>query len=57
MDYKSIWKSKTFWTAIATVCSGIGLFVSGEQELQELIIVAIGAIFGVLRLVTKQPVE
>ncbi len=54
---KPIYKSKTFWVALATVCTGIGMYVSGEQNLQELLIALIGAVFGILRLYTNQPIE
>ena len=47
MEPKSIYKSKTFWMALATIMSGIGMYVSGEQELQELLVAVIGAVFGV----------
>jgi len=48
-------KSKTLWVSLAAICSGIGLYFSGEQELQELTISVVGAIFAVLRLVTSKP--
>ena len=57
MDVKHIFKSKTFWSGMATICTGLGLFFSGEQQLQELSISVVGVIFTVLRLVTSSPVK
>jgi hypothetical protein len=51
---KSFLKSKTLWVSLATLCTGIGMYVTGEQQLQELIISVIGLIFGALRVVTKE---
>ncbi len=54
---KDVFKSKTLWMGLATIATGLGLFFSGEQELQELIITAIGAIFTLLRFVTEEPIN
>ena len=54
---KKVWQSKTLWVSLATVCTGIGLYVSGEQSLQELVLAAVGAVFAVLRLITDKKVE
>ena len=54
---KKLYKSKTFWTAIATIAGGLGMYFAGEQSLQDLIISGVGAIFLVLRYVTDSPVE
>jgi len=53
---KSILKSKVFWTGLGTVFTGIGLYFSGEQNLQELIISIIGVVFVILRLYTNKSV-
>lgn len=57
MEPKSLYKSKTFWTGIATVCTGIGLYVSGEQELQSLLVSVVGIVFTYLRLITNKPIK
>jgi len=54
---KHILKSKTFWVGMSTICTGLGLFFSGEQQLQELSISVVGVVFTVLRLVTSSPVK
>lgn len=54
---KSIFQSKTFWSGIATIATGIGLYASGEQELQELIISVVGFVFIILRCYTTTSVE
>ena len=53
---KSILKSKAFWAGLGTVFTGIGLYFSGEQNLQELIISIIGVVFVILRLYTNKSV-
>lgn len=54
---KHWWQSKTIWVSLATICTGVGLFFSGEQELQEVVIAAVGAIFAILRVMTDKPVK
>jgi len=54
---KKLTQSKTFWTGIATIFTGIGLYVSGEQSLQDLIISGVGVIFIFLRIITDTPIE
>jgi len=54
---KQLIESKTFWTGLATICTGIGLFVAGEQNLQELLISVIGCVFIVLRIFTEKGIE
>ena len=54
---KKLIQSKTFWVSVATVCTGIGAYVSGEQMLQELIIIIVGSVFGVLRLFTDKGIK
>ena len=57
MKIKQLFKSKTMWTSLATICTGIGLYVSGEQNLQELAISIVGVVFGFLRLITEEPIS
>lgn len=54
---KKWYKSKTVWAGIATIATGMGMYVSGEQSLQDLMIAIIGAVFTVLRCVTKDQVS
>ncbi len=54
---KKLWTSKTFWASVISIVTGISMFATGEQSLQELTPVLMGAIFGILRLVTKDPVS
>jgi len=56
MESKSFYKSKTFWAGIATVCTGVGMYVSGEQELQSLMVSVVGVVFTYLRLITNKPI-
>ena len=59
MEYQSIkhiFKSKTFWASLITVISGTGMYFTGEQGLDELLIIVIGAVFGFLRTVTDKGV-
>jgi hypothetical protein len=49
-----IWKSKTFWTAIAGICTAAAGYCTGEIGLPALI----GAVFGGLALIfTRQGIE
>jgi len=57
MNAKTLIQSKVFWTSLATIFTGIGLFFSGEKELQELIIIVVGTIFGALRVITEKPIS
>lgn len=57
MTYKKIFNSKTFWTGLATICTGLGMYFTGEQNLQELIVSALGVVFIILRLATDTGVE
>ncbi len=57
METKKIYLSKTFWTGIATICTGIGLFVTGDQNIEELIISSMGVVFTILRLYTEKPIS
>lgn len=57
MTTKEILKSKVLWTGLATICGGIGMFFSGEQNLQELLVVVIGVVFTVLRFFTGVPLK
>ena len=54
---KSILKSKTVWTSLACIATGVGMYVTGEQSLEELMVSVMGAVFVVLRLVTSEPVS
>ena len=56
MAGKSLFRSKSFWTSATAVVTGLGLYFTGEQELQELLISLFGVVFGVLRLVTDKPI-
>ena len=54
---KKLIHSKTFWTGLATICTGVGLFVAGEQNLQELLISGIGVVFIILRIYTDKEIR
>ena len=57
MNTKTIFQSKTLWMSLATICTGIGMYVAGEQELQELVIISVGSVFAVLRFFTNKGIE
>ena len=52
MTFTQLLKSKTLWAGLATVCTGLGMFFTGEQGLQELVMSIIGVVFIVLRFYT-----
>jgi len=54
---KKALKSKTIWVSLATICTGIGMFVSGEQNLQSLIVVVVGAGMAALRFLTDSSIK
>ena len=53
---KKLIESKTFWAGLATICTGVSLFVAGEQDLQELLMSAMGVVFIILRIFTKKEI-
>jgi phage shock protein PspC (stress-responsive transcriptional regulator) len=55
MTFNQLLKSKTLWAGFATICTGLGLYFSGEQTLQELLVVAMGVVFSILRFYTEKP--
>jgi len=55
-EHKPWYLSKTLWAGLATICTGLGMYFSGEQQLQELAVVVVGVIFSVLRLFTEKSV-
>lgn len=57
MKLSQLLKSKTIWVSLATICTGIGMYVSGEQELEELITIIIGTVFGALRIITTSSIS
>jgi len=54
---KNKFLSKTFWTGLATICTGLGLYFSGEQQLQELLVIFMGVVFTLLRFFTSKPIK
>jgi len=53
---KKIWGSKTLWAALVTILTGLGMYFTGEAELQEITITIVGAVFAILRLITSEPI-
>jgi len=54
---KSWLKSKTVWAGIVGIITGVGMYFTGEQSLQELAISAVSFIFMILRAVTAEPIK
>jgi len=52
---KKMRKSKTLWAGIATIATGIGMYITGEQDLGELVVACVGVIFAWLRFYTNEP--
>lgn len=57
MTIINLLKSKTLWVGLATICTGLGLYFSGEKTMQELFIVIIGVVFSILRFYTDRPLK
>lgn len=54
MKINQLMRSKTLWLGFATVCTGLGMYFSGEQTLQELMVIIIGVAFSILRFFTNE---
>ena len=54
---KASYTSKTVAMSAATVLTGIAQYITGEQTLEELTLVFIGAVFMVLRFVTNEKIK
>jgi len=54
---KKWYQSKTIWASLATICTGFGLYFSGEQNMEALILSIVGAVFAILRVVTDEPIK
>lgn len=50
-------KSKTVQAGIGTILVGLGMFFTGEQEAEEVVITVVGVAFTILRFITNQPVK
>lgn len=57
VESKKVWESKTMWAAITAVVTGLGLFFTGEQSLEELLVSVMGLVFGALRMVSSSEVK
>ena len=55
MTINQLAKSKTLWAGLATMATGVGLYFSGEQTLESLVITIAGVVFTVLRFYTDRP--
>jgi len=55
MNLAQLLKSKTIWLGLATICTGMGMFFSGEKTLEELIVITLGVAFSTLRFYTNKP--
>ena len=53
---KDFYKSKTLWVSAATICGGLATYFGGEQSIESLAIVVIGAVFAYLRTITGEPI-
>ena len=54
---KQLLKSKTLWVGLATLCTGIGMYFSGESDMSELVTAGVGVLMIVLRFFTSTPVK
>ena len=57
MTFLKLLKSKTLWAGLATICTGLGMYFTGEQSLQELSVAILGVVFTVLRFFTDKPLN
>ena len=50
-------KSKTLWTSLATIATGVGLYFSGERSIEDIFIMGIGIVFAYLRTITDTQIK
>ncbi|MBT7929873.1 hypothetical protein HN682_08170 [Candidatus Peregrinibacteria bacterium] len=53
---KKMWASKTLWASLITILTGLGMYFTGEAQMQEVTISIVGAVFAILRLITDKPI-
>jgi len=54
---KSWLKSKTLWAALVTALTGVGMYFTGEQALEEFSLTLVGVVFALLRVLTAEPIK
>ena len=54
---KSWWKSKTLWAGVVGIVTGVGMYFTGEQSLQELSVAVVSFVFMILRAITTEPIK
>ena len=54
---KSWYASKTIRLAIATILGGLAMYLTNERTLEELLVIALGAVFMYLRTITVEPIK
>ena len=58
MDYiKKLLKSRTVWLGLAQIVTALGLYFTGEANIQELFIAPTGVLTILFRLMTKTKIE
>lgn len=54
MSRKKWYYSKTLWASLGTIVTSVGMLLTGEQELTEWVIGALGIAFAYLRTITEE---
>lgn len=50
-------RSRTLWVAVVTMVTGLGMYFTGDQTVDDLLIVVIGAVFAYLRTITTERIR
>ena len=57
MEYlNKLVKSKTFWLGMAQIVTAVGMLVTGEQTLNEVLFGASGVLTIIFRIITVEPI-
>ena len=54
--FRKLVKSKTFWLGMAQIVSAVGMYITGEQNAQELLLGASGILTILFRIITTESI-
>jgi len=58
MDYaKKLLRSKTVWFGLTQIVTALGLFFTGDQNMQELFLAPTGILTIIFRSITSEPLD
>ena len=54
--FRKLVKSKTFWLGMVQIVSAVGMYITGEQNAQELLLGASGILTILFRIITTESI-